>query len=180
LAFGDRGAEVNVPTLFEVLTGCGGWTATPGDYKSMRSLRFAPDGTGQVLYGYGQTICAVIACRFAVIEPDWLEWVYLESPPYQWFKGFRPEDGNGRKALRAVLTAGEFTFSEAWVSHSSLFRWRLDLGGSPYPEGLSFPYSVPTTFYGHGRAIPRVEAEAESGAADVTIKVNPRPGDDGR
>ena len=154
-----------MPTLFEILTGCGAWAATPGDYSSMRALRFAPDGTGQVLYGYGQTIYAVIACRFAVIEPDRVEWEYLESPPYQWFKGFRPDDGNRRKALRAVLTAGEFTFFDGLTSHSSLFRWRLDLGGSPYPEGLSFPYSVPTTFYGHGQAIPRVKADAEPGAA---------------
>ena len=157
-----------MPTLIEVLTGCRAWPATPGDYSSLRSLRFVPDGTGQVLYGYGQTIYAKIACRFAVTEPDQVEWVYLVSPPHQLFKGFRPDDGNRRKALRAVLTAGEFTFSESMTSHSSLFRWRLDLSGSPYPEGLSFPYSVPTTFYGHGQVIPRVTADAEPGAAPDT------------
>jgi len=154
-----------VPTLFEILTGCGAWAATPGNYNSIRALRFAPDGNGEVLYGYGQTIYAKIACRFAVTEPDQVEWVYLDSPAHQWFKGFRPDEGNRRKALRAVLTAGEFTFSEAWTDHSSLFRWRLDLDGSPYPEGLSFPYSVPTTFYGHGQAIPRIKTDAEPAAA---------------
>jgi hypothetical protein len=163
--FGGRDAEVNVPTLFEVLTGCGAWAATPGVYSSLRSLRFAPDGTGRVLYGYGQTIYALIECRFAVTEPDQVEWVYLESPPYQSFKGFRPDDGNGRKALRAVLTAGEFTFSQPMTSGSSVFRWRLDLDGSPYPEGLSFPHSVPTTFYGHGQAIPRIKADTAPDAA---------------
>src|SRR5262249_13344436 len=133
---------------------------------SMRALQFAPDGTGQVLYGYGQTIYAKIACRFAVTEPDQVEWEYLESPPCQWFKGFRPDDGNRRKALRVALTAGEFSFFDGMTSHSSLFRWRLDLSGSPYPEGLSFPYSVPTTFYGHGQAIPRAKAAERSAAAD--------------
>ena len=68
-----RPPEIAVPTLFDVLTGCANWWATPGTYASLRTLRFAPDGTGTVLYGYGQTIYAKIDCRFTITEPDGVE-----------------------------------------------------------------------------------------------------------
>ncbi len=122
----------NPSTLFAVLTGCGGWPATPDNYSSLRSVRFSKDGTGQVVYGYGQTIYAIIAFRFTVTEPDRLELEYLESPAYQRFAGFRPDDGNRRKSLRAKLTAGAFGFTEDVTGQSSGFRWRLDLSGPPY------------------------------------------------
>ncbi len=154
-----------MPTLFEVLTSGGPWWATPGKYSSLRTLKLASDGTGGVLYGYGQTICAKIACRFTASEPDQVELEYLESPPYQLFRGFRPHDGNHRKTLRATLTSGRFVFTEAMTDHSRQFRWQLDLNDSPYPEGLIFPYSMPTIFFGHGERIPRIRVGAEPGAA---------------
>ncbi len=134
---------------FEVLTGCGGWSATPDNYSSLRSLQLAADRSGRVLYGYGQTIHALINLRFQVAEPDLLELEYLESPPYQRFSGFRPEDANRRKALRFKLVEGAFTFVEDITGQGRRFLWRLELDGSPYPEGMSFPFGVPTTFYGH-------------------------------
>ncbi len=147
--------------LFEVLTSGGPWWATPDNYASLRTLRFALDGTGQVLYGYGQTIYAKVACRHAISDPDVLEVEYQESPAHQLFQGFQPSDTNRRRVLRAELTAGEFVFTEAMTNHSRRFRWRLDLSGSPYPHGLAFPYSVPTTFFGHGERISRAKVKAE-------------------
>jgi hypothetical protein len=138
-----------LPTSFEILTGRGGWAATPDNYSSLRSLRFAPDGSGRVLYGYGQTIYADIAWRFEVIEPDRLKLEYLESSCFQRFPGFRLDEANRRKVVGIRLIEGEFAFVENVTGQSRRFRWRLDLSASPYPDGMSFPYSVPTTFYGH-------------------------------
>jgi hypothetical protein len=138
-----------VATAFDILTGCGGWSATPGNYSSLRSVQFAPDGSGQVVYGYGQTIYAVVAFRFRVVKPDRLEFEYLESPGVQRFQGFRPDDTNHRKIVRLTLTKEENEFDEDVTGQRHRFRWRLDLSASPYPEGLNFPYSVPTTFYGY-------------------------------
>ena len=145
MAAGDR------PMLFEVLTGCGTWPASPDNYSSLRSLRFDPGGAGQALYGYGQTIYAVIAFRFAVAEPDRLDLEYLKSPAYQRFAGF-PDDGNRCKSLRTELVPGTFGFTEHVTGRSSGFQWRLDLSGSPYPDGLVFPQVRPQPSTAKARA----------------------------
>lgn len=150
-----------MPTLFEVLTSGGPWWATPGNYASLRTLKFISDGTGQVLYGYGQTIFAKIAFRFTASDTDQIVIEYLESPPHQRFSGFRPDWANHRKTLRATLTSGQFTFTEAMTNHSRQFRWQLELSDSPYPDGLTFPSSIPTNFFGHGKRIPRIRVAAE-------------------
>jgi hypothetical protein len=36
------------------------WRATPGNYSSLRFLRFNADGFGELTYAYGQTIYAVV------------------------------------------------------------------------------------------------------------------------
>jgi hypothetical protein len=138
-----------LPTAFEILTVCGGWSATPDNYSSLRSVQFAPDGSGRVLYAYGQTIYADIACRFQLVEPDRLELEYLKSRSFQRSPGFRLDKANRRKVVRITLTEGDFAFVEDVIGQSHRFRWRLELSANPYPERLSFPYSVPTTFYGY-------------------------------
>jgi hypothetical protein len=143
-----------VTTTFEILTSGGSWSATPDNYSSMRYLQFSPDGTGRAVYGYGQTIHAMILFRFGVAEPDRLELEYLESPGFQRFKGFHPDDTNGRKRLAVTLTEGERVFVEGVTGFERRFRWMLDLDAHPYPEGLTFPFSVPTTFYGHVQRAP--------------------------
>jgi hypothetical protein len=101
------------------------------------------------LYGYGQTIYAFITFRFQLVEPDRVEFEYLESPSFQRFPGFRPDDTNRRKVVRLTLTEEESEFEEDVTGQSHQFRWRLEFSASPYPEGLTFPYSIPTTFYGY-------------------------------
>ncbi len=60
-----------MPTLFKVLTSGGPWWATPGNYSSLRTLKLVSDGTGGVLYRYGQTAYAKIACQFTAARRTW-------------------------------------------------------------------------------------------------------------
>lgn len=128
-----------------------GWKATPSNYSSLRVLRFLEDGSGTLTYGYGQTIYAIIKCLWAAPRAGILDLTYLESPPYQFFRGFVPDDRNRRKELGYTLTEGEVEGIESIVARPFKFLWTLELSASPYPEGLQFPYSVPQVFYGHYR-----------------------------
>jgi hypothetical protein len=65
-----------------ILSASGSWRATPWNDSSLRYLCFLEDGAGEVIYGYGQTIYAVIKCHWAVTRPGMLHLSYLESPPY--------------------------------------------------------------------------------------------------
>src|SRR5262245_19747686 len=87
--------------------GRGVWCATPWDYSSLRSLWLREDGSGDLIYGYGQTIYAFIKCRWEVVSPGRLRLTYLESPPYQLFRGYTPLDDHRVRELGFQLTAGE-------------------------------------------------------------------------
>ena len=52
------------------------WRATPGNYSSCRFLQFRPDGSGQLVYGYGQTIYAVVPCAWEVSAAGRLRLTY--------------------------------------------------------------------------------------------------------
>jgi hypothetical protein len=140
----DTAAEVSVLTA-------SGWKATPSAYSSLRVLRFHEDGSGTLTYGYGQTIYAIIKCRWAVARPGILHLSYSESPPYQRFQGFLPDDNNREKELDFTLTEGDVEGIESVIARPFKYRWTLELSASPYPEGLRFPYSIPRVFYGHYR-----------------------------
>jgi hypothetical protein len=142
-----------------VLTSSHVWRATPWDYSSLRSVRLRPDGSGELLYGYGQTIYALIQCRWELPTPGVLRLTYLESPPRQRFKGFTPGDGNSVKELEYTLSSGEFTGVESIVGFPFHFRYKLELSRPPWPDGLQLPYEVPTAFYGH----PQQPEKTESG-----------------
>ena len=58
----------SVAAEIDILTASHAWSATPENYSSLRSVMLGRDGTGTVLYGYGQTIYAKIDCRFEVPE----------------------------------------------------------------------------------------------------------------
>ncbi len=140
----------NAASDIAVLTGSG-WAATPEDYSSMRTLHFTEDGLGTLTYGYGQTIYAIIKCRWSVPRAGVLELDYLESPAYQRFKGFVPDESNRHKELGYRLIEGEVEGVENIIARRFRYLWTLELSGSPYPEGLVFPYRVPTVYRGHYR-----------------------------
>ena len=52
----------------QVLTSTRAWCATPTDYNSLISVRFRADGSGDMVFGYGQTIYAEIQIHFEIIE----------------------------------------------------------------------------------------------------------------
>lgn len=126
-----------------------GWEATPSNYSSLRTLRFLEDSSGTLVYGYGQTIYAIIRCLWALPIAGVLDLTYLESPPVQLYRGFTPDDANRAKQLTYTLTEGAVEGIESIVARPFRYLWTLELSGSPYPEGLKFPYSIPQVFHGH-------------------------------
>jgi len=162
----------------KMLASAGTWRATPGNYSSLRSLWLHADGSGELIYGYGQTIYAYIKCRWEVVASGCLRLTYLESPPYQRFRGYTPPKGGGVRELRFTLVAGRVAGVEDIVPNPYEFDHTLELSEPPWPAGLELPYEVPRVFYGR---VTKVSApDAEPSAADVTMNVKPRLGDDGR
>lgn len=137
----------------------GVWSATPWDYSSMRSLWLSADGSGELIYGYGQTIYARINCRWQVESPSRLRLSYLPSPAYQAFRGYTPAGDRPFRVLDYVLTAGEVTGVESITAQPYRFRWTLELSEPPWPPELQLPYKVPRVFYGHPEPVSQQVAE---------------------
>jgi hypothetical protein len=134
---------------FEVLTGTHAWSATPHNYSSMRFLTFRPDGRGEALYGYGQTIYAKVGFEFELPGGSALRLKYLSSVAFAAFRGFEPSPDTAEKVIPYTLTRGEFRGVESVVGWPFVCEWLLALAESPWPAGMSFPYDVPTSFYGY-------------------------------
>jgi len=132
----------------EILTGTRSWRATPHDYSSLRALTFKPDGRGEALYGYGQTIYAKVGFEFELSGGSVLRLKYLSSPAYAAFPGFAPSPDSAEKATPFTLVRGKYHGVESVVAQPYSYRWLLTLGDSPWPAGMTFPYEVPTSFYG--------------------------------
>jgi hypothetical protein len=135
--------------LFEILTqNRGVWSATPWDYSSLRGVRFRPDKNAELIYGYGQTIYALIKARFEIKADSKLRLVYLESPPFGFFKGFIPNENDAVKEVGCLITGGNYEFVESIIGKPCRFEWKLTINESIFPATLQFPYEVPLEFYG--------------------------------
>ncbi|HQR41877.1 MAG TPA: hypothetical protein PLX97_04315 [Gemmatales bacterium] len=139
--------------------GRGVWCATPWNYSSSRSLWLQPDGTGELIYGYGQTIYARVNCRWEVMLSGRLRLTYLESAAYQLSRGYTPPDDNRVRELGFILTAGEVSGVENVVGLPYRFGWTLELSESPWPSELQLPYEVPRVFYGHREQVSCPDTE---------------------
>ena len=142
-----------VAAEIDILTGSPNWAATPDNYSSLRSVTLGRDGTGTVLHGYGQTIYAKIDCRFEVPELGRIRFEYLPTPQPQRRRPFEPTEANGLKEIGFTLAPGEKVFREDVTGFVFRFSWALEFTEPPYPDGLSFPYSVPKVFYGYRERI---------------------------
>jgi hypothetical protein len=140
--------------------GRGVWSATPWNYSSLRSLWLSEGGSGELIYGYGQTIYARIHCRWEVVSPGRLRLTYSDSPPYQRFQGYTPPDDKRVRELDFVLTEGEISGMESIVAQPYRFRWTLELSEPPWPTELQLPYEVPRVFFGHREQVLKHDAEA--------------------
>ena len=143
----------------QVLATAGTWRATPGNYSSLRSLWLHADGSGDLIYGYGQTIYAYIKCRWEVVSHGRLRLTYLESPPYQRFRGYSPQDDACVRELDYTLSAGRVVGVEDTVPNPYEFDRTLELSEPPWPTGLNLPYEVPRVFYGRVTAASPPDAE---------------------
>lgn len=144
-------------TEFETLISSRSWSAYPWDYPSAIYLQFRSDSSAELTFGYGQTIYAVIKCRFALSEPNKLTLFYLDSPAYQRFKGFKPSPGCESRTLRYSLAQHTVAF-EVPYEGPVMFHWRLTVDRSPFPDGRMLPdIPVPRDYYGY-----REELESDS------------------
>src|SRR5262249_2435439 len=120
----------------EVIRGGGGvWSATPWNYSSARFLMLQADGTGRLIYGYGQTIYAIILCCWEVPSAGSLRLTYLESPDNGLrFKGFSPA-GRAVRELRYTLTSGRVSGEDDIVGLTYTYLWTMELSEPPWPPG---------------------------------------------
>ena len=125
------------------------WSATPWNYSSLRCLEFREDGSGKLIYGYGQTIYAVIQCRWEIPSPGSLSLTYLDSRAYQFFKVFTPGPQQNVRELGYRLLEGGVAGIEDVVARPFRFRLTLELSEPPWPSSLKLPYEVPRIYYGH-------------------------------
>jgi hypothetical protein len=56
------------------------WKATPHNYSSLRYLRFKGKGSAELVYAYGQTIFAVVECRWELPRTGRLRLTYTAVP----------------------------------------------------------------------------------------------------
>ncbi len=139
----------------------GVWSATPWDYSSLRSLWLSKDGSGELIYGYGQTIYARINCQWKVVSPGRLRLTYSDSPPRGHFEGYNPPDDKRVREIDFVLTQGEVSGVESVVAQPYRFGWSLELSEPPWPSELQLPYEVPRVFYGHREQVNPPDAESD-------------------
>jgi hypothetical protein len=147
----------------QALATAGTWRATPDNYSSLRCLWLHEDGTGDLIYGYGQTIYAFIKCRWEVASAGRLWLTYLASPPYQRFVGYTPPDKARVREVGYALTAGRVAGFEDIVATPYEYDRTLELSEPPWPAELVLPYEVPRVFY--GRVVKASGPGAEPAAA---------------
>ena len=145
--------DQSVAVEVDILTGSRSWSATPDNYSSLRSVMLRKDGTGTIIYGYGQTIYAQIDCRFEVPGAGRIRFEYLDTPQPQRRPPFHPTEANRIKEAGFRLTEGENVFREDVTGFVFRFLWTLEFTEPPYPDGLSFPYTIPKVFYGYREKI---------------------------
>jgi hypothetical protein len=163
-AFG--GGDTPMATALEdrqVLAAAKTWRATPDNYSSLRALWLNPDGSGELVYGYGQTIYVVAPCGWEVPAAGRLRLTYAAPTRGRLAAGFALTESNRVKELSFTLTAGRVAGVEDIVSNPYEFDHTLELSAPPWPDGLALPYEVPRVFY--GRADEASAADAEPGAA---------------
>ena len=135
------------------LVGSRSWSATPWDYSSMVYFQWHEDGTGILLYGYGQTIYAKLNFKFEVLTGGRIQIDYLDSPSLGRFAGFSPTDSTATKILEYSLTQERAIFTESVTGSEFSFDWLLRFDHSPFPSELIFPYKIPDDYYGYREAI---------------------------
>lgn len=116
-----------------------------------------PDGTGEMISGYGQTIHAHILCRWALLPANRLAVTYLESPAKRagaFFQGYSPPADRPPRVLEYRLTEGPVTGRCGLTGRPFEYRWTLEFEAPPWPEDVRLPPGPvppgqPRVFYGH-------------------------------
>src|ERR1700738_390824 len=123
---------------FHILTSTRNWAATPWNYNSCIFLRFRSDGSGDMVFGYGQTVFAKVNFMFSLNASNELTLIYQDSPAYFYVKRFTPSEDQKSKTVHYSLKEGEVT-GEAANSGPFKYYWTLSLDKAPFPDELTLP-----------------------------------------
>jgi hypothetical protein len=147
--FDAMALEVVLMLDFDILTTTRSWVATPWVYNSCIGLRFRADGSGDMVFGYGQTIHAKINFRFSLRTTNELTLIYQDSPGDRFVKSFTPSESGKSKAVQYSLKEGEIT-GVAANSGPFKYYWTLSLDKSPFPDEAILGHVRPRhEYYGH-------------------------------
>ncbi len=91
---------------WQVLVSAGNWKTTPDDYSSIRFLQLNADGTGELVYAYGQTIYAVVPCLWEIPAAGRLRLTYSVPTRGRLAAGFVLGDTNRVKEVSYHLSEG--------------------------------------------------------------------------
>jgi hypothetical protein len=152
---------------FDILVAAGGhWVATPWDYNSLIGVRFGPDGSGDMVFGYGQTIYAKVSFRFSLSPFGELTLTYQDSPGQGYVKAFRPSKERNSKTVRYSLKEGDV---EGVTVNSGPYKyqWTLGLDDSPFPGELKLP---DITRYGNSKFSPPREYFGAPGNSPASVR----------
>jgi hypothetical protein len=140
---------------FDLLTTTRSWVATPWNYNSCIALRFRADGSGDMAFGYGQVIFAIINFAFSLNTSNELTFTYQDSPGNRFVKSFTPSESRKSKTVHYSLKEGEVTGAAA-NSGPYKYHWTLSLDKSPFPDELTLPdipslgdVRPPRDYFGH-------------------------------
>lgn len=147
--------DVNLMWDFDILTTTRSWAATPWIYNSCVFLRFRADDSGDMVFGYGQTVFAKVNFRFSLNTSNELTLKSQDSPAYFYAKSFKPSESRKSKTVYYSLKEGEIT-GEATNGGPFKYYWTLSLDKTPFPDELTLP-NIPSLgdvrplceYYGH-------------------------------
>jgi hypothetical protein len=147
--------DVNLMLDFDLLTTTRSWVSIPWNYNSCIALRFRADGSGDMVFGYGQTIFAMINFTFSMNTLNELTLIYQYSPGDRFVKSFTPNESQKSNTVHYSLKEGEVT-GVAANSGPFKYYWTLSLDKSPFPDELALPdmrsigeVRPPREYYGH-------------------------------
>lgn len=128
------------------------WIGQPTDYSHCVALAFRTEDEAHVTLGFGQTLYFVATCSYELLTTTTLRLTY-DSAPERVPPSFAFTQGS-TLTISVTLESGDFSGTENIVNWPFTYFWRLRCDRHPFPDGVPFPRSIPTDFYGYKQQIP--------------------------
>ena len=135
------------------------WIGQPSDYSHCVALSFRTDHEARITLGFGQTLYFVGACSYELLTTTTLQLTY-DSLPERVHPSFTFTPGT-TLTIPVGLESGDFSGTENIVNWPFTYFWRLRFERHPFPDGIPFPRSHPTDFYGYKQKIAKESANEQ-------------------